>query len=238
MNDLKRDKVVVLRCWLAMGGKEDVLRRRYRNRMYDYYWRDEPSDDVSQWLGVKVEGGRVTVLEWNWGECTSWPSQKREQDPHRSLTGAIPAEMWMLDGLTELSLGENFLCGHLPSEIGRLTSLKRLMLYSNNLEGPLPAELGALTALERLGLDSNNFTGELPYTLANLTNMKWLWLGSPFESGHLVNSDNENKCKKRARKFLSKLGKAACERCESLKAECEKLKVENEKLKAKYEPDL
>ena len=224
-----------MRCWLALGGKEDRLTRGYSDG-YELKWRDKPSDDVSQWLGVKVEGGRVTELNWNGGYCmdANW---RHEIDRH-DLTGAIPAEMWVLDALTYLDLSENQVCGHLPSEIGRLTSLKRLTLYQNRLEGPLPAELGALTALERLSLDDNKFTGEIPYTLANLTNMKWLWLGSPFESGHLVNSDNENKCKKRARKFLSKLGKAACERCESLKAECEKLKVENEKLKAKYEPDL
>eukprot|EP00518_Triparma_eleuthera_P016528 CAMPEP_0197546504 /NCGR_PEP_ID=MMETSP1320-20131121/1074_1 /TAXON_ID=91990 /ORGANISM="Bolidomonas sp., Strain RCC2347" /LENGTH=173 /DNA_ID=CAMNT_0043106069 /DNA_START=153 /DNA_END=671 /DNA_ORIENTATION=- len=125
MNDLEREGggVEVL---LAMGGKEDVLRRRYWDGDEDdgeWKMRDELSDDVSQWLGVKVEGGRVTRLEWNWGECTSsLPSRKREQDPHRFLTGAIPAEMWMLDGLTELSLAENEICGHLPSEIGRLTS--------------------------------------------------------------------------------------------------------------------
>ena len=28
---LARDKVYVLRCWLALGGKEDTLRRRYRD---------------------------------------------------------------------------------------------------------------------------------------------------------------------------------------------------------------
>ena len=27
---LARDKVYVLRCWLALGGKEDTLRRRYK----------------------------------------------------------------------------------------------------------------------------------------------------------------------------------------------------------------
>ena len=64
----EQDKATVLRCWLAMGGKEDVLRRRkYYNEYYDYeneddeeVMRDEPSDDLSEWFGVTVEGGRVT----------------------------------------------------------------------------------------------------------------------------------------------------------------------------------
>ena len=55
---LGQDKATLLRCWLAMGGKEDVLRRKYID--YDaneYKMRDEPSDDVSEWYMVKVEGG-------------------------------------------------------------------------------------------------------------------------------------------------------------------------------------
>ena len=72
---LEQDKATVLMCWLAMGGKEDVLRRRYYNEDYDededtdqdeeeYLMRDEPSDDVSEWCGVTVEEGRVTKLFW------------------------------------------------------------------------------------------------------------------------------------------------------------------------------
>ena len=75
-NTLEQDKETVLRCWLAMGGEEDVLRRKYFNEEYDsedegtdqdeeeYLMRDEPSDDVSEWCGVTVEEGRVTKLFW------------------------------------------------------------------------------------------------------------------------------------------------------------------------------
>jgi len=27
--------------------------------------RDKPSDNLSKWLGVRVEGGRATKLEWD-----------------------------------------------------------------------------------------------------------------------------------------------------------------------------
>mmetsp|Transcript_29549 Transcript_29549/g.58861 ORF Transcript_29549/g.58861 Transcript_29549/m.58861 type:complete len:267 (+) Transcript_29549:161-961(+) len=162
---LARDKVYVLRCWLALGGKEDTLRRRYWDEeTEEWKMRDEPSDNLAEWLGVTVEGGRVTKLNLS-------PLATGE-----SLTGTIPAEIGALDGLTYLSLHENQICGHLPSEIGRLTSLKNLCLYGNRLEGPLPAELGALTALTQLDLWKNNFTGKIPSTLANLTNLKHLSL--------------------------------------------------------------
>ena len=107
---LARDKVYVLRCWLAMGGKEDTLTRGYRDKGVRKM-RDKPSDNVSKWLKVTVEGGRVTELDWSSymiGEL---------------LTGTIPAEIGALDGLTTLSLRyldlrNNQICGHLPPEIG------------------------------------------------------------------------------------------------------------------------
>jgi len=155
---LARDKVYVLRCWLVFGGNEDTLRRSY----WDDGWkmRDEPSDTLSEWFGVRVEGGRVTKLHWE----KEWIDEP--------LKGTIPAEIGALDGLTLLYLDSNQISGHLPLEIGRLTSLIGLSLSSNRLEGPIPAELGALTALTRLHLHKNNFTGELPSTLVNLTNLE------------------------------------------------------------------
>ena len=107
---LARDKVYVLRCYLTMGGKEDTLRRGYFDG--ELKMRDEPSDDLAGWLGVTVEGGRVTKLHWS--EDTIG-----EGEP---LTGTIPAEIGALDGLTSLILDNNQICGHLPSEIGRLTA--------------------------------------------------------------------------------------------------------------------
>ena len=162
---LARDKTAVLRCWLALGGKEDTLRRRYREGG-DWKMKEEPSDDVSEWLGVRVEGGRVSQLGWPSGMIGI------------PLTGTIPAEIGALDGLTYLYLGYNSICGHLPSEIGRLTSLDTLSLFNNHLEGPLPAELGALAALHHLYIDNNNFTGEISSTLANLTNVTSLALSA------------------------------------------------------------
>ena len=214
---LARDKASVLRCFLAMGGKEDTLRRRYEDG-YKLKMRDEPSDNLAEWIGVTVEGGRVTKLDW---------------ESHRigeELTGTIPAEIWALDGLTHLDLDSNQICGHLPSEIGRLTSLNVLTLHNNRLESTLPAELGALTALTYLYLGHNRFTGEIPSTLANLTNLKYLSLhNNNFDTD--VPTENL-KTQDEARKYLALLWKPECEK---LKAENEKRKVENEKLKVKYD---
>ena len=136
------------------------------NKNYVFKMRDEPSDDLAEWCGVTVEGGRVTKLNWMRGMVGE------------PLAGTIPAEIGALDGLTMLDLSFNQICGHLPSEIGRLTSLNDIYLPYNRLEGPLPAELGALTALKRLYLHDNNFIGEIPSTLANLTNLDILSLSN------------------------------------------------------------
>ena len=239
---LARDKATVLRCFLAIGGKEDTLRRGYWGDIYTLKMRDEPSDNLAEWFGVTVEGGRVTELDW-YGTIPDW---------HNPLTGTIPAEIGALDGLTHLRLYGNQICGHLPSEIGRLTSLEHLSIEDNRLEGPLPAELGALTALTFVQLDHNNFTGEIPTSLANLTNLGYLDLdNNNFDTD--IPSDLFELQGEGLQTFLALLQKQSVriyvrglsQRIEELEAENEKfkarsdeLKAKYDELKAKYEPDL
>ena len=60
---LEQDKETVLRCWLAMGGKEDALRRGYLDQQeWKFMMRDAPSDDPSEWFGVTVEGHPLPQL--------------------------------------------------------------------------------------------------------------------------------------------------------------------------------
>ena len=79
---LGQDKATVLRCWLAMGGTNDKLRRFFRARIR-VNTRDESSDDMSERLGVFVEGGRVASLD-------------RED---QSLTGVALADIGALSAL-------------------------------------------------------------------------------------------------------------------------------------------
>ena len=58
---LTSDKAALVTCWLALGGEESNL------------YRGNATNDPSKWLGVTVEGGRVTKVDWS----------------HRSLTGTI-----------------------------------------------------------------------------------------------------------------------------------------------------
>eukprot|EP00518_Triparma_eleuthera_P013850 CAMPEP_0182487068 /NCGR_PEP_ID=MMETSP1319-20130603/47716_1 /TAXON_ID=172717 /ORGANISM="Bolidomonas pacifica, Strain RCC208" /LENGTH=292 /DNA_ID=CAMNT_0024689177 /DNA_START=192 /DNA_END=1071 /DNA_ORIENTATION=+ len=221
---LERDKVYVLRCFLALGGTENRLRRKYRGGLYEWKMRDKPSDNLAEWLGVKMKGGRVTKLYW------------ARHMIGELLTGTIPAEIGALDGLTGLFLGNNQICGHVPLEIGRLTSLKDLCLGSNRHEGPLPAELGALTALTQLDLWKNNFTGKIPSTLANLTNLKHLSL---FNNNFDTDVPSYTLCRyAMAQEYLASIRQARIEELETEMEGVKAFKAKYEELKAKYEPDL
>ncbi len=72
------------------------------------------------------------------------------------LTGAIPAEIRLLNKLEILDLSDNAMTG-LPAEIGQLSRLKTLDLSNNQLTG-LPLELGQLTNLETLDLRGNDYS--------------------------------------------------------------------------------
>ena len=123
---LEQVKETVLMCWLAMGGEEDELRRRcWDEDEVEWQTRDEPSDDLPEWCGVTVEGGRVTKLEW----------------AGLGLTGTIPAEIVALSALTHLDLGDhdimdlrkNSLSGIVPYSLSNLLNLEFLHLSGNNL---------------------------------------------------------------------------------------------------------
>ena len=126
---LEQDKATVLRCWLAMGGNDDTLRRKRHEHAYNM--RDEPSDDVSEWWGVTVEGGRVTKNIWS----------------GRGLSCTIPSEIGALSALWLLSLCNNELGGSIPPTTQALTNFTVLNLCHNPLSAVAPSTLSNLTNL-------------------------------------------------------------------------------------------
>ena len=77
---LARDKANVLRFWLALGRKEDTLRRGFWDEEEaEWRMRDEPSDDVSEWLGVTVNQRVMRFALYG--------------DVGEPLTGTIPVEI-------------------------------------------------------------------------------------------------------------------------------------------------
>lgn len=95
---------------------------------------------------------------------------------------SLPAEVFELDELEELSLAGNRLQS-LPDDITRLTALRKLGL-AGNLLGSLPEGLGALTGLEGLWLHGN-LLAALPESLGNLKALRQLSVAGNRRDQHL-----------------------------------------------------
>ena len=94
--------------------------------------RDEPSDIVLEWLGVTVEGGRVTRLSWI----------------DQGLTGIIPSDIGALSALRLLKISYNELSGSIPPTVAAVTSLDTCVyLHDNSLSGLVPSTLSNLEFL-------------------------------------------------------------------------------------------
>ena len=108
---------------------------------------------LADWHGVGTDGhGRVTGLTLE----------------RNNLTGALPAALGHLDGLTVLALGGNRLMGPVPAALGALAKLAILILGDNGLTGPIPAVLGDLTGLRVARFAGNAVSGCVPHGLRDL----------------------------------------------------------------------
>lgn len=101
------------------------------------------TDPLENWIGVTINGNRVTALQLD----------------QNNLTGMLSAEIGNLDSLIELRLSGNRLTASIPAEIGELERLQNLALDRNGLTGMIPGSLTRLTDLKHLLLQSNELTG-------------------------------------------------------------------------------
>ncbi|CAN0927993.1 LRR receptor-like serine/threonine-protein kinase FLS2 [Linum grandiflorum] len=94
------------------------------------------------------------------------------------FTGAIPASISSLTGLTRLQLGGNLITGKLPIGIRSLRNLTFLELQSNKLSRPIPEIFSSLPQLRYLNLSHNQFTGKIPSSISSLaSSLAYLELG-------------------------------------------------------------
>jgi Leucine-rich repeat (LRR) protein len=99
------------------------------------------------------------------------------------LSGELPTELGLLNSLTWLDLGYNFITNEIPTEIFSLKNLMWLALAENNLHGTLPMEMGAATQLVCLSLYGNAIQGKVPSGIYNLSNAVNLALDSNLLTG-------------------------------------------------------
>ncbi|PKI63373.1 hypothetical protein CRG98_016261 [Punica granatum] len=79
-----------------------------------------------------------------------------------SLTGNIPSEIGILQGLYMLNLSHNSLSGPIPESIGNMSSLESLDLSFNQLNREIPRTLTLIDSLSVFNLSYNNLTGKIP----------------------------------------------------------------------------
>ncbi|CAN6803329.1 unnamed protein product [Brassica oleracea var. botrytis] len=99
------------------------------------------------------------------------------------VVGTLPDELWTLEYLTNLNLGQNFLTGPLSPAIGNLTRMEWMTFGINALSGPVPKEIGLLTNLKLLSIGSNNFSGSMPAEIGSCTKLQEIYIDSSGLSG-------------------------------------------------------
>jgi hypothetical protein len=111
-------------------------------------------------------------------QCDTQPSEAQRSDRvgmfirNTCAWRNIPASIYKLSNLTELSLPSHGLCGNIPTEIGQLASLAVLNLSNNALTGMIPPELGQATKLQSIDLCDNALQGGIPSELGNLLRLE------------------------------------------------------------------
>ncbi|WZZ33109.1 hypothetical protein YC2023_016510 [Brassica napus] len=101
------------------------------------------------------------------------------------VVGTLPDELWTLEYLTNLNLGQNFLTGPLSPAIGNLTRMEWMTFGINALSGPVPKEIGLLTNLKLLSISSNNFSGSMPAEIGSCTKLQQIYIDSSGLSGEI-----------------------------------------------------
>ncbi|XP_030964405.1 receptor-like protein 35 [Quercus lobata] len=114
---------------------------------------------------------------------------------HCDLHGSLPdLDIFGLQNLRELNLGNNSLSGEIPSSFSNLKALSYLDLSGNNLNGPIPTLFGNLTKVTKIFLNNNNFTGQIPSSLSNLKDLNVIDLSNnKFEGSIPVSLGNLTK---------------------------------------------
>ncbi len=128
-------------------------------------WTDNTNwltGNLDTWSGIYMADGRVTHIDLS----------------NNNLIGSLPQELGNLTQLKSFNMSTNQITGEIPAGLWQLDSLINISLFLNDLSGTLPEAIGNLTKLESFDIGDNNFTGTLPDTLSSLDSLSLLAMGN------------------------------------------------------------
>ncbi|KNA12622.1 hypothetical protein SOVF_124010 [Spinacia oleracea] len=125
---------------------------------------------------IPVGLGRCSNLEVFQADCNN-------------LYGLLPADIYSLRSLVEISVAANGISGTIAEDILNLTNLRIIELNGNFFSGKIPQNIGKLPNLEQLHLQINNFSGSLPESLMNCTKLEKLTIRGNNLQGNISRFD-------------------------------------------------
>lgn len=151
------DKTALLEIYEALNGPEWVP----PTGIDEFGWSED--NDVEDFVGVTVEGNRVTKLELIGIE---------------NLSGEFPAAIGKLDALTLLDLSNNIdLTGKFPEELFQLSHLNHLYIADTDITDVIDDRFGQLKSLTNLKMDKNpGLTGGITDAFGELTELTYVRL--------------------------------------------------------------
>jgi Leucine-rich repeat (LRR) protein len=166
--------------WMSSKDKFDtqgiavVFLQRYILTVFHYATNGEQWLEQDRWLSPTLH-----VCDWSSAIICGTDLPRRQvvtgiDLTRNGLSGHIPNELGLLEGLTLLRLARNAINGTIPEALSTsLTSIAQLDLSANNLSGTVPTGIGNLKNLNSLELFDNALTGTIPpstYDLERLEN--------------------------------------------------------------------
>lgn len=145
----------------------------------DWFKKWNLNESMDNWWGIKLNSnGCVTCIDMDGiFDCGAQGNRKGN-----NLIGTLNDSIFLLSGLSHLSLEYNKLFGVISNNIGDLKNLLVLNLGYNQFSGTIPYSIGTLPNLYQLNLRSNNLTGSIPGSLGNIP-LQILWLENNDLSG-------------------------------------------------------
>ena len=122
-------------------------------------------DALSAPLDIQGDGGQALVGLPSVG----WPGDGGRIPSSNELEGAIPSELFDVDRLEIIYIGNNTLTGPIPENYYEPDNLRELWIDGNLLTGTVPdVPNGKFEQLEELIFNKNLLTGDVPDSLCDL----------------------------------------------------------------------